>query len=135
MLQRCYRKSHTSYKHYGGRGIAVCDAWREDPDSFYLWTISSGYTEGLTLDRINVNGDYEPSNCRWIPFSEQSNNKRTNRLITYKGETKNVKQWGKIVELSDCTILYRLKVGWSEEKALTQPSQRRGRRKLNETAK
>lgn len=78
MLSRCYRKKDIHYNAYGGRGIAVCDEWKNDAKSFVEWAVSHGYRDDLTLERINVNGNYEPSNCTWIPMSEQYKNKQSN---------------------------------------------------------
>lgn len=81
MKKRCYNPSSTSYKYYGGRGIKVCDEWETDYFSFRNWAIANGYDKNAprgkcTLDRINVNGNYEPDNCRWVSMKEQSANKR-----------------------------------------------------------
>lgn len=81
MKQRCYYPKHDHYKDYGGRGIIICDKWKNDFRAFYSWAMKNGYDEGAdinqcTIDRINVNGNYEPSNCRWVPQSVQVANKR-----------------------------------------------------------
>ena len=82
MISRCYYKSSQRYNAYGGRGIKVCDEWKNDRSKFFDWAINNGYKEDLTIERINVNGNYEPSNCCWIPMSEQYKNKQSNSIIT-----------------------------------------------------
>ena len=95
MKTRCYNPNSPEYKNYGGRGISICSKWFSDFKVFYDWALSNGYEDALTIERINVNGNYEPSNCTWIPMSEQSNNTRRNNRFTYKGETLNIAQWTK----------------------------------------
>jgi len=77
MISRCTNPNHVGYKNYGGRGITVCDEWINSLESFYKWAMNNGYEEGLTIDRINNDGNYEPSNCRWATYKQQANNKRT----------------------------------------------------------
>lgn len=101
MKQRCCGYNAKSYKHYGGRGITVCEEWRNSFEAFYEWAMANGYSDSLTLDRIDVNGNYEPSNCRWATMKEQNNNKRNNRNITYKGETHTLAQWIEILKSID----------------------------------
>lgn len=120
MMSRCYNINQKSYKDYGARGVSVCDEWH-DPKAFVEWSKVSGYKEGLSIDRIDVNGKYEPSNCRWATRIEQANNKRSSHLITYNGKTQTVKQWANEIGIKYQTLLMRLNErGWSVEKALTE---------------
>jgi hypothetical protein len=81
MKTRCYNSNSPTYKNYGGRGITICDEWVNDFKAFYYWATNNGYEDVFTIDRINVNGNYEPSNCRWATVVEQGNNKRNNLLF------------------------------------------------------
>lgn len=121
MYCRCYYPTTNGYQRYGGRGIKMCDEWIKNPDSFYDWSINNGYKEGLTIDRIDVNGNYEPSNCRWVTKELQDNNRRTNRKITYKGETKTLSQWSREYNINIVTLSDRLKSGLCIEEALNKP--------------
>lgn len=86
MMYRCFKDKHSDYKNYGGRGITVCDEWANDFFKFKEWAEQNGFREDLTLDRIDVNGNYEPSNCRWATHKEQCRNKRNTIYLTYKGQ-------------------------------------------------
>lgn len=92
---RCYNTNNKSFKNYGGRGITVCDDWKNSFESFRDWSLANGYKEGLSIDRIDVNGNYEPNNCRWITMSAQCYNKRNSIWITHDGETKCLAEWAK----------------------------------------
>ena len=106
MKDRCSNSNRPCYKHYGGRGIKVCDEWNGSDKwlNFKKWALENGYKDGLTLDRIDVNGNYEPNNCRWIPLKEQINNTRRNIYLTYKNETHNINQWAKILGINKNTF-------------------------------
>lgn len=106
---RCYNPNNKKYKNYGGRGITICEEWKNDFMSFYNWAINNGYKEGLSIDRINVNGNYEPNNCRWVRMKEQANNKTNNHYITYNGETHTMMEWSKILNINYSTIRERAK--------------------------
>lgn len=116
--QRCYYERNDHYKYYGARGIIVCEEWKKDFLSFYNWAMANGYRDDLTIDRINVNGNYEPSNCRWITLKEQNNNRRSNHLITYNNETKNLQQWIDKFGIKRADFYYLLKKGYKETEIL-----------------
>lgn len=92
MKNRCTSESNVKYKYYGGRGITICDEW-SDYENFKSWALSNGWKEGLTLDRIDSDKNYEPSNCRWVTMKTQQNNKRNNKMLTYKGKTQTLSEW------------------------------------------
>ena len=120
MKARCNNPNNIHYKNYGGRGITVCEEWQH-VDKFREWAYNNGYKPGLTIDRIDVNGNYEPSNCRWITMQEQQFNKTDSHLITYKGETKCLAEWENQLGIDHRTILARLNNGWTVEQALFTP--------------
>lgn len=108
MKDRCHNPNSDMYKYYGARGIEVCLEWRNSYNTFKEWALSNGYSEDLTIDRIDNNKGYCPVNCRWITMKEQSRNKRSNRLITYKGETKTLTEWAEITGVNRRTLQNRL---------------------------
>lgn len=108
MKNRCYNKKLKEYKNYGGRGIKVCDEWKNDFLVFYKWSIENGYSDDLTIDRIDVNGNYEPSNCRWTTIEIQANNKTNNHFITYNNQTLTINQWARKLNIPRETIKTRL---------------------------
>ena len=118
MIDRCYNPNNKRYVHYGGRGISVCDEWKNDKTMFFKWANESGYESDLTIDRIDVNGGYEPTNCRWVSQRVQQQNRRNNFLIEYRGEKKTATEWERISGTKDCTIRSRIKKGWSAEEAI-----------------
>lgn len=128
MVARCVNPNERIYDYYGGRGITVCDEWRKF-ESFRDWALSHGYTDSLSIDRIDVNGNYEPNNCRWATAKEQHNNQRSNRLLTAFGKTQTLQQWADELNVNRRTICYRLNRGWSLEDALTTPVKSRSTRK------
>lgn len=118
MKTRCENPKRKDYKRYGQRGIEVCSDW-SDFSIFYAWAINNGYKEGLTLDRIDVNGNYEPSNCRWATVKEQSNNRTNNHLIAYNGETKTIAQWAEERNINHDTLYSRInRMNWDIGRAL-----------------
>ena len=124
MKQRCLNENDNNYDYYGGRGISVCEEWM-DFENFYEWAIENGYKEGLTLERIDVNGDYCPENCTWVTQAEQLNNTRRTRKITFQGKTQSLKEWWREIK-DEINITYqslrkRLNNGWEVERAFTEP--------------
>lgn len=107
MKTRCYNPNYELYSRYGGRGIKVCDEWKNNFKEFYNWAIN-GWKKELTLDRINNDDDYKPDNCRWVDRVEQANNRHTNYLIKYKGEIKTMAQWSKILKIDYSFIQIRM---------------------------
>lgn len=127
---RCYNPKLRSYKDYGGRGIIVCNEWKYNFENFEKWANENGYRDDLSIDRIDVNGNYEPSNCRWADILTQANNKRNNVYISYEGETLTLNQWSVKTGINRCTLRYRLyDLKWNVERALTEPIHNTGRKK------
>lgn len=119
---RCCTLSNPSYDRYGGRGITIDSEWKCNFISFYNWAIANGYNDTLSIDRIDVNGNYEPSNCRWATPKEQSDNKRNNILITIDGVTMDLQQWCDKIGINRSTVLTRVRMcGWDYVSALTTP--------------
>lgn len=119
MKARCFNPKSIEYSSYGGRGIVVCEEWK-DFGNFLAWSISNGYKDSLTIDRIDVNGPYSPSNCRWVTMSEQSLNRRNSHFITAFGETLTIKEWSVKTGLKYDTIERRInRYGWSSEDAVS----------------
>lgn len=92
---RCHNPNNPSYTNYGGRGITMCDEWRNDKEAFFKWALENGWQDGLQIDREDNNGNYEPSNCRFVDLITQANNKRTNLYLTIEGRTQTVAQWSR----------------------------------------
>lgn len=141
MKQRCYNKKATMYHLYGKRGIAVGDEWINNFIAFYEWAIKSGYKHEkfgnkkinkLTLDRINNNGNYEPSNCRWATRKEQSRNTRFAKLLDIDGESKCIAEWAEISGNNSDMIAKRIRQGMPIKEAVFKPSLR-CKSKINRT--
>ena len=109
MKRRCYNKQNARYDRYGGRGITVCDEWLNNFQSFYDWAISNGYSDDLTIDRIDNDGNYEPSNCRWSTAKEQCNNRGSNINITIGNATKSLMRWCEIFNVDYKKVYARYK--------------------------
>ena len=111
MKRRCNNPNDAGYENYGGRGIKVCSEWENDYVAFREWSLTHGYSDDLTIDRIDNNKGYSPDNCRWETMKVQSNNTRVNHKVTYKGETHTLSEWQDITGIDDNKIGRRLKKG------------------------
>ena len=120
MKSRCYNRNHVSFKHYGGRGIAICERWLNDFAIFYA-DVGEPPSDRHTLDRRDANGNYEPGNCRWATYIEQANNTRANLVLTFEDEIRTAAEWSRITGLNAATIRQRKKRGWTDEQILTTP--------------
>jgi hypothetical protein len=121
MIQRCENPKHTHYSEYGGRGITICDRWRTDFDAFAS-DMGGRPTLDHTLDRIDVDGNYEPGNVEWSDWQHQGNNRRDNIQIEWRGRTLTGAEAAREAGIDLPTLLWRLKRGWVVEKAMTQPA-------------
>lgn len=121
MMKRCYDPKNAKFARYGARGVEVCEDWKNF-GLFKLWALSNGYEDNLTIDRINYDGNYEPSNCKWSTNKEQANNRSTNIVVTYKGETSSLKKICDKYNLDYSLVRNRYrKLGWSIEDAIEKP--------------
>lgn len=125
MKSRCNRSTDKSFCYYGAKGVKVCDEWN-DFVNFRNWALSHGYTDELTIDRIDVNGNYEPENCRWITKRAQQFNKTTSHYLTFEGKTMTVCEWAEALGLNKNLLYTRLQRGWTVEDTLTRPSKKEG---------
>ena len=116
LIQRCTNPLNPAYGNYGGRGIQVCDKWRDFP-SFYA--DMGDVPEGMQIDRIDVNGNYEPGNCRWLNKKGQARNKRTTRILTYQGKSQSLADWSEELGINYFVLHSRLRRGWSDERTLS----------------
>ena len=121
--QRCYNENNHAYKNYGGRGIKVCDEWLDREQgfiNFYNWAMKNGYKRGLSVDRIDCNGDYDPRNCRLVDEITQQNNRRNNIMINVHGKNMTLKECSKMFNIKPFTLRKRIfYLGWSIDKALS----------------
>ncbi len=141
MLYRCYNDKAKSYRLYGARGISICDEWRDDYNAFKKWALENGYADDLSIDRINGDGNYEPSNCRWATRKQQGENKRKpytfmerpeelrGKMYEFNGESHTLPYWCVKFNTSTEAVSYRIKHGWTFEEALTEPKHSRYQRK------
>lgn len=132
MKRRCDAPGSPLFENYGGRGVKVCDEWEHSFEAFRDWALANGFQEDAkrgdcTLDRIDVDGDYCPSNCRWVDNLTQQNNKRSSKYLEFNGERLTQAEWSRRMGLSQNIICKRLKKGWSIEKTLTTPRKEQGK--------
>ena len=116
MKKRCYSKSYEHYNQYGGRGIEVCGEWKNNFAAFSEWAFANGYLEGLEIDRINNDSNYEPNNCRWATRTEQIRNRSNSIDITYNGQTLPLIEWCKAYGVGYKLAHARYKKGWNFDK-------------------
>lgn len=126
MKARCSNPHNKDYENYGGRGIKVCPEWLDDFSNFHAWAISTGYDEDAptgtyTIERINVDGDYSPDNCKWIKNEEQALNRQSTLRFTINGETKTLLEWCEVYKIKPSIVYHRLYMGISIENALSYP--------------
>ena len=121
MRQRCENEKVPHYQRYGGRGISVCSEW-QDFDRFKKWSTENGYNDLLQIDRIDNDGNYMPNNCRWVTARQQQRNRGNNHMLTYKGQTLCIAEWGEVLGISQHAIMLRInRYGYTTEEALTKP--------------
>lgn len=122
IIDRCYNVNNKRFADYGGRGIDVCDQWKNDYGVFKQWAIMSGYEEGLSIDRIDNDVGYNESNCRWATRKTQQNNTRFNHLLEYNGKIQTIAEWAEEVHIKYDTLYARIYRGWEAERALMTPT-------------
>lgn len=120
MRQRCLNPRNRSYARYGGRGIQICEEW-QDYSAFHAWAKADGYSPGLSIERVDNNGGYGPDNCKWIPLAQQSRNIGTIRRVIFRGQTRHLREWGRVTGIDARTIASRIDRGWPVARALTEP--------------
>lgn len=128
MILRCTDPKSPAYKHYGARGIYVCDEWMRSFESFRDWALAHGYTNKVTIDRIDNDGPYHPANCRWVDRISQANNTRRNVYVTLDGETRTLQRWSRVLGVSSPTLSRWVRDGRSEEWILTRAEELRKKR-------
>lgn len=121
IVTRCTNSNHHTFKNYGGRGITVCDEWLKDFQVFYTWAMANGYTDELSIDRVDNDRGYYPDNCKWVGTVSQNNNKRSNHYISYNEKTLTLAQWSKVLDIPYSKLVNRInKLNWSPEKAFSK---------------
>ena len=115
--ERCTNENYRSYDNYGGRGIQICEEWQEF-ENFCKWAMENGYKKGLSIDRIDVNGNYEPNNCRWVTAKAQARNRRNTVFIIFNGVRKSISDWADELNVPKNTLYGRYSRGWSPKEIL-----------------
>ena len=126
MRQRCNNPTSHDYKWYGAEGVKICEDWN-NVDNFIAWAKKSGYRKGLTIDRINNNGNYEPSNCRWITIQQQQKNKKNCLILEYKGQKHTITEWSEITGINREIIYDRYYRKWDVKRILEQQPMQKGK--------
>lgn len=121
--RRCYSQKSHAYKWYGAKGVRMCKEWEQRFLNFYEWAIANGYSDNLSIERIDSAKNYEPSNCKWIPLSQQNSNKRISRYIEYRGEKMSIKYASEKFGIPYVTIIGRLNKGWSGNEVIEKSAQ------------
>lgn len=133
---RCEEPSSPNFHNYGGRGIHLCDEWSNGIEGYFRfkeWSLNNGYSENLTIDRIDNSGNYSPENCRWVDTYVQGNNKRNNVFIEYCGKTQTLSQWARNLGVPMKSLYNRIQVlGWDIERAFNQPYRKSNRNNIVE---
>lgn len=124
MISRTENPNVNCFKFYGGRGIKICRKWRRDFQTFRAWALAHGYKENLSIDRIDNDKGYSPDNCRWVTDNTQFNNRRSNCVIAFQGETKTKAEWARAAGISYHTLCTRLNDGWPFERAILTPAKK-----------
>lgn len=130
MRQRCNKPRCSTYHKYGAKGIRVCEEWDKSFEAFRDWSFSHGYTDALTIDRIDPKGNYEPTNCRWVTQKVQQNNRSNNIRLTYKGETHSITEWSEITGMRIQILYGRYYNGWTAERMFEQPIRKSPTKKM-----
>lgn len=125
MKARCLNPNVLCFPNYGGRGITVCAEWTDSFDPFRDWALANGYRDNLTIDRIDVNGNYCPDNCRWVSMKTQCENRSNNNLLKLDGETQPVSVWAERIGVSADLLYSRKRKGWTDERILKTPSRKK----------
>lgn len=121
MKNRCNNPKSTFYDRYGGRGITICDEWLHDFQAFHDWAMSHGYSDELSIDRIDNDKGYFPENCRWANMKNQATNRSNSHIVIIDGVSKTLMEWSELYAVNYKTVRDRIKRGWTEERALKTP--------------